>query len=99
MAVGTALGIKQDIEVGAASFDGLFAIEGDREVASRLLTPAIRSVLLVLARFDVPTLEIDPPAREARVAWQFEPTQKAFELAARVLLAVRELDLEVQFLR
>ena len=94
-----AFGVRQEIEIGEPSFDGLFLIQGDARAAKAFLTPTTRALLLGLARFDVPTLEIDPPARIARISWQFEPHTKAFENALKVLLAVRDLESEVHFLR
>jgi hypothetical protein len=90
MAFGKALGIKHEVEVGEPSFDGLFLIEGEREAATRLLPPNVRGQLMALARFDVPTLEVDPPRRTASVRWRFEPQAKALDCALRVLAAVRE---------
>lgn len=89
LTVSKALGIKDDIEVGDPSFDGLFLIEGSQEAADLFLTPPVRTHLLTLARFDVPTLTIDPESRLASIRWRFEPAAKALEAAIKVLLAVR----------
>lgn len=97
MAFGKALGMKHEIEVGDASFDGLFLIEGSRLAAERFLVPSIRAHLLALARFDVPTLEVDPPARTASLRWCFEPAPKALDAAVRVLSFIREAHTEVHF--
>src|SRR3989442_1563436 len=70
MSFGKALGIKHEIEVGEPSFDGLFLIEGNKEAALRMLSPNVRGLLMTLARFDVPTLEIDPPHRVAQLFWR-----------------------------
>lgn len=90
LSVGKALGIKHEVEVGEPSFDGLFLIEGTQEAADLFLLPQVRAQLLALARFDVPTLTVDPPARTATLQWRFEPAAKALDAAVRVLTAVRD---------
>ncbi|MBS2013150.1 MAG: hypothetical protein JST00_09700 [Deltaproteobacteria bacterium] len=97
LSVGKALGLKHELEVGEPSFDGLFLIEGSPEAVTRLLVPAVRAQLLVLSRFDVPTLEIDPPHRVASIRWRFEPQPKALDAAVRVLAAIRETTPDVRF--
>lgn len=97
MSFGKALGMKHQIEVGDASFDGLFLIEGSRLAAERFLVPSIRAHLMALARFDVPTLVVDPPSRTASLRWCFEPAPKALDAAVRVLSFIREAHAEVHF--
>lgn len=99
MTFGKALGVKHEIEVGEPSFDGLFLIEGTKEAAARLLSPLVRSLLLALARFDIPTLTIDPPNRLASLTWRFEPVSGALDAAIRILVNVRETNAEVRFRR
>jgi hypothetical protein len=97
--VGKSLGFWRDIEVGDTNFDGLFLIQGTRETVQRLLVPSIRGLLLALARFDVPTLEIDPPNRTASLTWCFEPKAPALDAAVRVLSFIRDAEAEVRFRR
>lgn len=97
LSVGKALGLKHEVEVGEPSFDGLFLIEGTKEAAELFLVPAVRAQLLVLARYDVPTLDIDPQARTASLHWRFEPAAKALDAAIRILVAVRESRSRVRF--
>jgi hypothetical protein len=97
LSVGKALGLKHEVEVGEPSFDGLFLIEGTKEAADRFLVPAVRGQLLVLARYDVPTLDVDPQARVASLRWRFEPAPKALDAAVRILTAVRETRSRVRF--
>lgn len=97
MSVGKVLGLKHEIEVGEPSFDGLFLIEGPPEAVARLLVPSLRMQLLVLSRFDIPTLEIDPPRRVASIRWRFEPQAKALDAAVRVLASIRETPPELRF--
>lgn len=59
----------------------------------------MRALLLALARFDVPTLEIAPPERVASLRWQFEPAPPALDAAVRVLASIREADAHVRFSR
>jgi hypothetical protein len=99
LAFGKALGVKHEVEVGEPSFDGLFLIEGEESAAKRMLTPRVRSHLLALARYDVPTLDVDPPRRRASISWRFEPAPAALEAAVRVLASVRETDARVRFRR
>jgi hypothetical protein len=99
LSVGKALGLKHDVEVGDPSFDGLFIIEGTQEAADLFLTPSVRAQLLSLARFDVPTLEIDSNARHASLRWRFEPATKALDAAIRILTAVRETPPSIRFRR
>ena len=70
---------------------------GAKEAALRLLSPNVRGQLLALSRFDVPTLEIDPPRRLASLAWRFAPAPKALDAAVRVLASIRETHAEVRF--
>lgn len=97
LSVGRALGLTYEIEVGDPSFDGLFLIEGSKAAANLYLVPMVRGWLLALARFDVPTLEIDPARRLASLRWRFEPAPKALEAAVRILRAVRETPPSVHF--
>ena len=97
LSVGNALGLKHDVEVGEPSFDGLFLIEGAKAAVARLLVPAVRMQLLALSRFDIPTLEIDPPRRTASLRWRFEPASKALDAAVRVLAAIRETPPDLRF--
>jgi hypothetical protein len=97
MSLGKVLGLKHEIEVGEPSFDGLFLIEGVAEAVHRLLVPSVRMQLLVLSRFDIPTLEIDPPRRVASIRWRFEPQAKALDAAVRVLAAIRETTPDLRF--
>jgi hypothetical protein len=98
-AVGKAMGWKHEVQVGDASFDGLFLIQGAKKDAERFLVPSVRALLLALARFDVPTLEIDPPRRTASLSWLFEPAVGAIEAAVRTLTAIRETQWQVSFRR
>lgn len=97
MAVGKTLGLKREVDLGDPSFDGLFFVEGNAKAARRLLGSRVRRDLLKLARFDVPTLQIDPPNRVATIAWQFEPQPEALRAALRVLASIRETHAEVRF--
>lgn len=99
LTVGKALGIRHDVEVGEPSFDGLFVIEGTQQAADLFLVPHVRTQLLTLARFDVPTLTIDPGARVASLQWRFEPAARALDAAVRVLTAVRETPPSLKFRR
>lgn len=91
------LGLKHEVEIGEPSFDGLFLIQGSRQTAVRLLQPNVRAQLLALSRFDVPTLEIDPPRREASLRWRFEPAPAALDAAVRVLFTIRDMETHVCF--
>ncbi|HVH47183.1 MAG TPA: hypothetical protein VM925_32820 [Labilithrix sp.] len=90
---------QHDVEVGDASFDGLFLIQGARKDVRRFLVPNVRSSLLALARFDVPTLEIDPRRQTASLSWFFEPAVSAIQAAVRTLTAIRETPATVCFRR
>lgn len=98
-AVGKAMGWKHEVEVGDHSFDGLFLIQGAQKDAERFLIPSVRVFLMALARFDVPTLEIDPPRRTASLSWFFEPTTSAIDAAVRALAIIREMPSEISFRR
>jgi hypothetical protein len=99
LSFGKAFGIKHEVEVGEPSFDGLFVIEGVRETALQLLSPHVRGLLMTLARFDVPTLEVLPAQRIASLRWRFTPSAKALDAAVRVLASIRETHAEVRFRR
>jgi hypothetical protein len=98
-AVGKAMGLKHEVEVGDASFDGLYLIKATKKDACRFLVPSVRAFLMALARFDVPTLEIDPPQRIASLTWFFEPAVKAIDAAVRTLATIRETPAEICFRR
>jgi len=98
-AVGKAMGFKHEVEVGDASFDGLFFIQASKRDATRMLVPNVRAHLMTLARFDVPTLEIDPERRTASLTWFFEPAMSAIDAAMRALVLLRETPVEVCFRR
>lgn len=98
-AVGKAMGLRQEVEIGDASFDGLFLIQGAKEDAIRFLVPKVRSFLMALARFDVPTLEIEPARRIASLAWCFEPVGDAIDAAVRTLAMIREMPRVIAFRR
>lgn len=97
LSVGKALGLKHEVEVGEPSFDGLFLIEGTKEAADLFLVPALRTQLLALSRFDVPTLDVNPESRIASLSWRFEPAAKALDAAVRILTAVRTTPPSVKF--
>lgn len=94
LSLGKALGLKHEVEVGNPSFDGLFLIEGTAEAASVLLPAPVQSMLLALARFDIPTLRILPEERLATLTWRFEPVVNLLDLAVRILASVREASLQ-----
>jgi hypothetical protein len=98
-AVSKAMGFRHEVEVGDASFDGLFFIQATKKDADRFLTANVRAFLMTLARFDVPTLVIDPPRRTASLSWFFEPAVTAIEAAVRTLTVIRELPAEISFRR
>ena len=97
VAMSKTLGLKREVDLGDPSFDGLFFVEGNARAVRRLLGGSVRRELLKLARFDVPTLEIDPPNRVASLAWRFEPQPGALRAALRVLASIRETHAEVRF--
>ncbi|HSO32920.1 MAG TPA: hypothetical protein VLT33_10390 [Labilithrix sp.] len=99
LTVGKALGLKHEVHVGEPSFDGLFLIQGTQEAANLFLPPNVRNHLLTLARFDVPTLTIHPPARLAMLRWRFEPVAKALDAAIRVLAVIRQTPPSLKFRR
>jgi hypothetical protein len=96
-AFGKAIGLKHEIEVGDTSFDGLFLIQGSRQAVERFLVPNVRARLMTLARFDVPTLEVDPKSRIASLIWCFEPAATALDAAIGILSFIRETQSEVCF--
>lgn len=90
---------QRDVEVGDASFDGLFFVQGARGDVQRFLVPPVRASLMALARFDVPTLEIDPRRQTASLSWFFEPAVSAIQSAVRTLVAIRDIPASVVFQR
>ena len=98
-AVTKAMGWRHEVEVGDASFDGLFLIQGATSDARRFLVPKVRTFLMMLARFDVPTLEVDPPRRMASLTWFFEPAASAIDTAVRTLSVIRETPATISFRR
>ena len=98
-AVTKAMGWRDEVEVGDASFDGLFLIQGATTDVRRFLVPKVRTFLLMLSHFDVPTLEIDPPRRTASLSWSFEPAASAIDTAIRTLMVIRETPATISFRR
>ena len=98
-AVTKAMGWRDEVAVGDASFDGLFLIQGATNDVHRFLVPKVRTFLLMLAHFDVPTLEIDPPRRTASLTWFFEPSASAIDTAVRTLSVIRETPATISFRR
>jgi hypothetical protein len=98
-AVSKAMGWRCAVEIGDASFDGLFLIQGAKRDAMHFLGPRVRTFLLMLARFDVPTLEIDPSRRVASLSWCFEPAVPAIDAAIRTLTLIRETPSTIVFRR
>jgi len=98
-AVTKAMGWRHEVEVGDASFDGLFLIQGAASDVPRFLVPKVRMFLLMLARFDVPTLEVDPPRRTASLTWFFEPAASAIDTAVRTLSVIRQTPATISFRR
>jgi hypothetical protein len=98
-AVTHAMGLHPEVEVGDTSFDGLFLIQGAQEDALHFLVPKVRTFLLALARFDVPTLEILPARRTASLTWCFEPAAAAIDAAVRALSMIREAPRAIAFRR
>ncbi len=99
VAVRKSMSLWRDVEIGDASFDGLFAIDGEESDAQRLLIPKVRAALLALARFDVPTLRVDPTHCAASLSWSFEPAAGAITAAIRALIGIREIPVAVTFRR
>jgi hypothetical protein len=97
LSIGKVLGLKHEVEVGDPSFDGLFLIEGTKAAADMFLVREVRTQLLALSRFDIPTLQVDPKARIASLQWRYEPAAKALDAAVRVLTAVRETPPSLHF--
>jgi hypothetical protein len=98
-AVTRVMGLRPEVEVGDASFDGLFLIQGAQQDALHFLAPKVRGFLMALARFDVPTLEIDPARQTASLSWCFEPAAAAIDAAVRTLSLIREVPRAVAFRR
>lgn len=98
-AVTRAMGLRPEVEIGDASFDGLFLIQGAQEDATHFLPPKVRGFLMALARFDVPTLQIAPARRTASLSWCFEPAAAAIDAAVRTLMLIREMPRAVAFRR
>ena len=99
VAVRKTMSLWRDVETGDASFDGLFVVDGEESDAQRVLIPKVRAALLALARFDVPTLRIEPSRCEASLSWSFEPAAKAITAAIRALVGIREIPATVSFRR
>ncbi len=97
-AFGKVLGVKREVDVGDDSFDGLFFVESTKDAVERLLPPQVRAQLMALARYDIPTLVVDPRAQTASLRWRFEPNAKALDAAVRVLASIREAGGVVRFL-
>jgi hypothetical protein len=85
-----ALRLQKRPKVGDEGFDTMFRIVGDGAVDERcvgLLGPPVRGALFLLARVDVPSLEIG--GGEASVSWSAPPSLELFERAKRALDALR----------
>jgi hypothetical protein len=91
-----AVGVRQDMEFGDMTFDGLFLVQGDRE-ASGMLSPESRAALLRIAKYDVPSLIVEHA--EARLHWRWEPDGAMIDAAVQVLAGIRNGPARLEMLR
>lgn len=93
-----AVGLRREIEIGDLNFDGMFLIDGDRKLPREVqreqvlpvLDAPLKAAILALARFDVPTLTIDPDTSQASVTWKYPEFQpRALGCAAKILTLLR----------
>jgi hypothetical protein len=84
------------IKLGDPSFDGMFVVIAERDHARLLLTRDVRTDLLTIARFEIPSLRVESMA--ATLSWRFEPKVKAVAAAIRVLAALRRAPVAIGLL-
>lgn len=94
-----AVGLRRELEVGELSFDGQFLINGDRSLPAEqqreqvmpLLDAPLRAAILALAKFDVPSLSLEPSVPRAVLRWRYpELDPRVHALAEAILLQLRE---------
>ncbi|MRG92842.1 hypothetical protein [Polyangium spumosum] len=95
--IGKAVGLVREAEVGDERFDDLFLIEAEQDAAKRLLGPAVRKALLVVASFDIPDLVV----RDGRadLHFRFEPNERLIRSATLALALIRKAPVRVSLLR
>jgi hypothetical protein len=81
------VGLRREVALGDPAFDHCFLVRSSDEVARALLPPPVRAALLVMAREDVPRLEVGHGMAVLR--WCYEPTATALEAAVQVLAFLR----------
>ena len=83
----TMLGVHRDVFVGDDDFDNRFLVQCEADQAPRLLPPTVRSELLRIAKFDVPSLVVGEG--KAVLRWLYDCTLPPIEAGARVLAHLR----------
>jgi len=81
------LNLIMDQDLGNPSFDGQFIVEGEQEAARRLITREVQQALLLIARQDMPVLEVKPEA--AYLYWDYDLTVAGVGAAVEALGAIR----------
>ena len=71
--------------------DGQFIVEGDEQAARRLLTREVQEAMLLIARQDLPVLEVKPGC--ADLNWEYDLTVAGVGAAVEVLGAIRDAPL------
>ncbi len=77
------VGLVSEIELGDATFDGMFIIRGERDAATRLLGAPTRKALLAVARTEIPQLEVGD--RRVEVRWRYDYSAQTIGGAAAAL--------------
>jgi len=96
-AITKAMGIHRDAQLDNIEIDSRFLIDATNEDARALLTDEVLTALMSLARFDIPTLEIE--AGHAIIRWCFDPFTARLRTAATPLLAIRAMTWDRKLLR
>jgi hypothetical protein len=90
------LRVHREVAIGDDEIDGRFVIEGPEELVRRALDAGTRSALLRIARFDVPSIEVQHGV--ARIRWFWDATFFPLAAAARILHHLRHLEANVHVL-
>jgi hypothetical protein len=78
------------------TFHDFFSIEDPQESGMSYLTKGLQTRLLIIARYDIPTLKLEPGF--AAISWNYSFSMAAMDAAIRTLHGLREVPTNIKLL-